>query len=73
MQRSHFTAEDFLPAYGLRNTHTQSFINSSGIRRRVVRKRSIFSVRSARLLVADAGEIVTMVIASLVPKPQFQC
>jgi predicted alpha/beta-fold hydrolase len=40
MNRSDLDAESFYPAFGLRNTHTQSVINSGAYRRRIVYKRS---------------------------------
>lgn len=40
MKRINITAEIFSPAYGLRNTHVQSFFNSSGYRQYIVSRRA---------------------------------
>lgn len=60
MKRSNVTAEVFFPAYGLRSTHTQSLINSSAFRRRVVRKRSKAMLEAEQAWEVDGGEGVRL-------------
>ena len=60
MKRSKITAESFFPVFGLRSTHTQSLINSSGYRRRIVRKRSKAMLDSEQDWILDGGEGVRL-------------
>jgi predicted alpha/beta-fold hydrolase len=55
MKRTNLTAETFLPAFGLRNTHTQSLINSSNFRRRIVGKRSKAMLDAEQDWTVDGG------------------
>jgi predicted alpha/beta-fold hydrolase len=54
------TAETFLPAFGLRNTHTQSIINSSDYRRRIVGKRSKTMLDAQQDWTIDGGDGITL-------------
>ncbi len=56
MKRTNLTAESFLPAFGLRNTHTQSLINSSSFRRRIVGKRSKAMLEAEQDWTVDGGD-----------------
>lgn len=56
MKRTNLNAEIFLPAFGLRNTHTQSLINSSAFRRRIVRKRSKAMLDAEQDWMVDGGD-----------------
>lgn len=60
MKRSSITADSFLPAFGLRNTHTQSLINSSAYRRRIVRKRSKAMLDAEKDWILDGGDNVRL-------------
>jgi predicted alpha/beta-fold hydrolase len=60
MKRSDITAESFLPAFGLRNTHTQSLINSSAYRRRLVSKRSKALLDAEQDWTVDGGDGVRL-------------
>ena len=60
MKRTNITAESFLPAYGLRSTHTQSLINSSGLRRRIVSKRSKAMLDAEQDWTVDGGDGVRL-------------
>jgi predicted alpha/beta-fold hydrolase len=60
MKRSDITAESFLPAFGLRNTHTQSLINSSAYRRRLVGKRSKALLDAEQDWTVDGGDGVRL-------------
>ena len=55
MKRSNIEEDTFLPALGLRNTHTQSLINSSAYRRRIVRKRSRAMLGAEQDWILDGG------------------
>ena len=55
MKQTKITTETFLPAFGLRNTHTQSVINSSGYRRRLVGKRSRALLDAEQDWIVDGG------------------
>lgn len=56
MKQTRITARSFLPVFGLRNTHTQSFINSSGYRRRIVGKRSSALLNAEQDWLVDGGD-----------------
>jgi len=56
MKRTDITAESFLPAFGLRNTHTQSLINSSAFRRRIVGRRSKALLDAEQDWTVDGGD-----------------
>ena len=60
MKRSNITADSYLPALGLRNTHTQSLINSSAYRRRIVGKRSKALLDAERDWTVDGGDGVRL-------------
>ena len=60
MKRTNLTAESFLPAFGLRNTHKQSLINSSSFRRRIVGKRSKAMLDVEQDWTVDGGEGVRL-------------
>lgn len=60
MKKSKITAESFRPAFGLRNTHTQSVINSSGFRRRIVSKRSCALLNAEQDWIVDGGNGVQL-------------
>jgi len=60
LKRSGLQADAFLPALGLRNTHTQSLINSSAYRRRIVRKRSKAMLDAERDWILDGGDDVRL-------------
>jgi len=60
MKQSRITAEDFLPAYGLRNTHTQSLINSSGFRGAIVSRRARALLTVEKEWVVDGGDGVRL-------------
>jgi hypothetical protein len=60
MKRTNITAESFLPAFGLRSTHTQSLINSSGFRRRIVSKRSKAMLEAEEDWTVDGGDGVRL-------------
>jgi predicted alpha/beta-fold hydrolase len=53
-------AETFLPAFGLRNTHAQSVINSSAYRRRIVGKRSKAMLDTEQDWTVDGGDGVSL-------------
>ena len=60
MKRSRITASSFTPALGLRSTHTQSLINSSAYRRRIVRKRSRAMLEAEQDWILDGGDDVRL-------------
>jgi predicted alpha/beta-fold hydrolase len=60
MKRTNITAETFLPAHGLRNTHTQSLINSSGYRRHLVSRRASTLLEAEQEWVVDGGNGVRL-------------
>lgn len=60
MKPTKITPESFLPEFGLRNTHTQSVINSSGYRRRVVSKRSKALLDAEQDWMVDGGDGVQL-------------
>ncbi len=60
MKQINITADMFLPAFGLRNTHTQSVINSSGYRRRIVSKRSKALLDAEQDWTVDGGDGVCL-------------
>ena len=60
MKRSRISADLFSPALGLRSTHTQSLINSSGFRRRIVRKRSKALLEAEQDWILDGGDGVRL-------------
>lgn len=60
MKRSSISADSFSPAFGLRNTHTQSLINSSAYRRRIVRQRSKAMLDAEKDWILDGGDNVRL-------------
>jgi len=60
MKRTNITAETFLPAFGLRNTHAQSLINSSGYRRQIVSRRARDLLAAEQEWVVDGGNGVRL-------------
>jgi len=60
MKRTNITAETFLPAFGLRNTHAQSLINSSGYRRQIVSRRARALLAAEQEWVVDGGNGVRL-------------
>jgi len=60
MKRTRISADSFSPALGLRSTHTQSLINSSAFRRRIVRKRSLALLEAEQDWILDGGEGVRL-------------
>ncbi len=60
MKRTEITAETFYPAFGLRNTHAQSLINSSGIRRQIVSRRAKSLLAVEQDWVVDGGNGVRL-------------
>jgi predicted alpha/beta-fold hydrolase len=60
MKRTDIGAETFLPALGLRSTHTQSLINSSFFRRRIVYKRSKALLDAEQDWSVDGGDGVRL-------------
>jgi len=60
LKQSGIEASSFVPALGLRNTHTQSLINSSAYRRRIVRKRSKAMLDAERDWILDGGDDVRL-------------
>ncbi len=55
MKQTYITADIFRPGFGLRNTHAQSLINSSGLRRQVVSRRARALLAAERDWVVDGG------------------
>jgi len=68
MKYSNDSARSFVPAFGLRSTHTQSLINSSGFRRRIVRKHSKALLDAEQDWVVDGGEGVQL-LGHFSPQP----
>jgi len=60
MKQTSITPETFLPAFGLRNTHAQSVINSSAYRRRIVGKRSKAMLDAEQDWTVDGGDGVSL-------------
>jgi len=60
MKRTRITAETFRPAYGLRNTHAQSLINSSGYRRQIVSRRAKPLLDAEQEWLVDGGSGVRL-------------
>ena len=60
MKRTGTQADSFTPAFGLRNTHTQSMINSSAYRRRIVRQRSKAMLDAEKDWILDGGDNVRL-------------
>jgi len=60
MKQIKITAQTFLPAFGLRNTHAQSVINSSGYRRGIVSKRSSALLDAEQDWDVDGGDGVVL-------------
>lgn len=60
MKQTYITAETFRPAFGLRNTHTQSLISSSGYRRQIVSRRSKPLLAAEEDWVVDGGNGVRL-------------
>jgi len=56
MRPRRITEQTFLPTFGLRNTHTQSVINSAGYRRRIVSKRSKALLDAEQDWTVDGGD-----------------
>lgn len=60
MKYSHIDANVFQPVYGLRNTHTQSLISSSGLRRAIVSQRSRALLHAEQEWILDGGNGVQL-------------
>ncbi len=60
MKQTNITSDTFLPVFGLRNTHAQSVINSSGYRRRIVGKRSKALLDAEQDWMVHAGDGVRL-------------
>jgi predicted alpha/beta-fold hydrolase len=60
LKRSNIQGDSFSPAFGLRSTHTQSVINSSGYRRLIVRKRSKAMLDAEQEWILDGGDGVRL-------------
>ena len=60
MKRINISAETFLPAYGLRNTHAQSLINSSAYRRHIVSRRASALLAAEQEWEVDGGDGVRL-------------
>ncbi len=60
MKKTKITANTFLPAFGLRNTHAQSLINSSNYRRRIVSRRFRPLLDAEQDWVVDGGDGVRL-------------
>lgn len=60
MQHSNLDPRSFYPAFGLRNTHTQSVLNSGAYRRRIVSKRSRALLEAEQAWVVDGGNGVRL-------------
>ncbi|GMR15643.1 MAG: alpha/beta fold hydrolase [Gammaproteobacteria bacterium] len=60
MKQTNITAETFYPVYGLRNTHAQSLINSSGYRRQIVSRRAKSLLAAEQDWVVDGGNDVRL-------------
>ncbi|MGD9020333.1 MAG: alpha/beta fold hydrolase, partial [Lysobacterales bacterium] len=60
MDRAHFDPQAFYPVLGLRNTHTQSVLNSGGLRRRIVGRRSHALLEAQQEWLVDAGDGVRL-------------
>lgn len=60
MKQTKISAQTFLPAFGLRSTHTQSVINSSAYRRRIVGKRSTALLDAEQEWTVDGGNGVSL-------------
>ena len=60
MKRTRISTDLFSPVLGLRSTHTQSLINSSAFRRRIVRKRSSALLEAEQDWILDGGEGVRL-------------
>jgi predicted alpha/beta-fold hydrolase len=69
MKRSNLTSGYFLPAFGLRNTHTQSLINSSAFRRRIVYKRSKSMLDAEQDWTVDGGHGIRL-LGHYSPQPE---
>ena len=60
MKYSNIDGKQFRPAYGLRNTHTQSLISSSGYRRAIVSRRSSRMLAVEQEWLLDGGDGVRL-------------
>jgi predicted alpha/beta-fold hydrolase len=60
MKYSHIDDSIFRPIFGLRNTHTQSVINSSGYRRAIVKRRSSGLLKAEQEWLLDGGDGVQL-------------
>lgn len=69
MKRSKLAADVFSPAIGLRSTHTQSVINSSAYRARIVRKRSKAMLGAEQDWILDGGDGVRL-LGHYSPQPK---
>lgn len=56
MDQTTFNPESFYPALGLRNTHTQSVLNSGAFRRSIVTRRSKDMLDAEEEWIVDAGD-----------------
>jgi hypothetical protein len=60
MKRSDFDAESFLPAFGMRHSHTQSLISSGTYRRRIVGRRCRALLEAEQEWLVDGGNGVRL-------------
>ncbi len=60
MNKNNLNPESFYPAFGLRNTHTQSMINSGAYRRRIVGRRSRSLLEAEQEWIVDGGDGVRL-------------
>jgi len=60
MKRTHIKPDEFYPVFGLRSTHAQSLINSSGFRRKIVSKRSKALLDAEQEWMVDGGDGVRL-------------
>ncbi|MCW8925792.1 MAG: alpha/beta fold hydrolase [Xanthomonadales bacterium] len=60
MKQDNLNPELFYPAFGLRNTHTQSVLNSGVYRRRIVSNRSRSMLEAGQKWIVDGGDGVRL-------------
>lgn len=60
MDRANLNPESFYPVFGLRNTHTQSVLNSGAYRRRIVTRRSRSLLEAEQEWIIDGGDGVRL-------------
>jgi len=68
MKRSVFDPESFFPTLGLRNTHTQSVVNSGAYRRLIVRRRSRALLNAEQEWMVDGDDGVRL-LGHYSPRP----